>query len=100
MTPIPVLQRAVEQRHDCFALLREIVHVRAPRSDGSDWEGPVVVFSLAGHPIAQTAYAWSEEPREPGPLQILVALQLGSIDSPRSAVQRMTRADSAAEQAS
>lgn len=87
MTPITTLQRAVEERHGCFALLREIVGVSARRSDGSLWEGPVVVFSLAGHPTAEIAFAWCDAGQDPTHLQLNVTLRGGRIDSAQVAVQ-------------
>lgn len=89
MLPIPTLQRAVEERHDCFALLRDIVRVLAHCNDGRVWDGAVVAFSLAGHPTAEIAYAWSDLGPEPGHLQLYVAVHAGSIDSPQAAVRLM-----------
>jgi len=91
MTPITTLQRAVEERHGCFALLREIVGVSAYRSDGSVWQGPVVVFSLAGHPTAELAYAWCDPGQDPTHLQLHVAVHGGRITSPQTAVRARLR---------
>ncbi len=91
MMSITTLQRAVEERHGCFALLREIVGVSAYRSDGSSWEGPVVVFSLAGHPTAEVAYAWCDPGQDPSHLEIHIAVQGGHVTSPQTAVRARLR---------
>ena len=94
MTSISILQRAVEQRHGCFALLREIVSVRERRADGSTLDAAVVVFSLAGHPSAEVAYAWCDPGSAPDRMSLHVALHSGVVSSPVAAVRLMTRGDS------
>jgi hypothetical protein len=91
MVPIPVLRRVVEERMECTALLRDIVHVAHRSDDG--WEGVVVLFSLTGHPSASIAYAWWDPSPSPDRLQLHVALHQGSVDSPEAAVRQARSAE-------
>jgi len=91
MIPIPVLRRIVEERMECTALLRSIVHVTDRIDDA--WDGVVVLFSLTGHPTATIAYAWCDPSPSPDRLELHVALHAGSVDSAEAAVRQARSVD-------
>lgn len=100
MTTIAGLRRAVEDRHCCWATLREIVRV-VERSEGKAvWDGAVVVFNVIGNPFAEIAYAWYDpRPTLEGP-RLHTVLHADSVDSPQKAVRLAIARGRSSEQAS
>lgn len=89
-----LLQRAIEQKHQCVAVHRESVHVHEKLGDKTIWEGDVEVFDLAGHTEAQRCYAWSyREPARSGSvfhsenMRLITVLGKRPVDSPEMAVR-------------
>jgi hypothetical protein len=58
---VPALIEAIRHMHGATAthVATEHVHEKAPTGE-TVWEGDVEVFTLAWHPSATKAYAWSE----------------------------------------
>lgn len=54
-----LLQKAIEEKHQCDAIYRETIHVHEKLDTQTIWEGEVEVFDLKGHPEADKCYAWS-----------------------------------------
>jgi len=100
VTTIPALRDAVEERFACVATLRQIVQVEQRRGDGSMWEGPVVSFSLTGHPLAEVAYTWYDPSPNSEGRRLHAVLHAGPVDSAETAVRLCMGGPRAAKEAS
>lgn len=89
-----MLQRAIEERHNCGAIHRETVHVHETMDDQTIWAGEVEVFDLISHAEAVRCYAWSH--REKGAngsilnsekFKLITVLGKRPVDSPEMAVR-------------
>jgi len=81
------LQAAVESTHGGRATLRDVVPVHETFQDQTVWEGSVHVFSLQGHPSANTAYAWSSPVEGSKRRRFYAVLHTPPVDSPAAAVR-------------
>jgi hypothetical protein len=84
---ISSLRQAVEDEYGCVATLRRIVTVVEKLGDGMVWECEVAVFSLADHPTAEIAYAWSGPTTMSDSGLFYAGLHAGPVDSPETAVR-------------
>lgn len=90
--PASELKQALESQHGGTATLLQSVPVR--ESFGADivWDGLVHEFKLAGHPNANTAYAWFYE-RQDGKRRLFTLLGQPPILSPVDAVRAAISAE-------
>ena len=79
------LAKAIRELHGVEARFEHSVHVNEVFQGHVVWSGPVLVFSLSGHPTASRCYAWSH-PLE-GKRRVVSILREGEIDSPVEAVR-------------
>jgi hypothetical protein len=79
------LKYAVEKQHGGKATLVTKLPVKEIFEGKTVWEGVVHIFDLERHPAATRAYAWSSQDGDRR--RAYAVLHLGSIGSPRDAVQ-------------
>lgn len=65
MTYIEELQDVIRKLHGVESTHRESVPVKEVFNGETVWEGIVEVFTLHGHPKANTAYAWTHATDDP-----------------------------------
>lgn len=81
------LRLAVENQHEAFAKLVQVVPVHEGFQGQTVWEGIVHIFALDAHPTATRAYAWSS-PIEGSPKRrIYTVLGVPPINSAADAVR-------------
>jgi hypothetical protein len=85
--PDEELKRAIESTHGGTATLIQSVPIRETHAGSVVWEGVVHVFSLAGHPKATRAYAWSSPIEGSAKRRFFAVLHVPPIDSPAAAVR-------------
>lgn len=90
------LRDAVERLHKCRAKLVGLAAVRETYRGNVVWEGDVSEFALAGHPSAETCYAWAEPDQRTAAQRIFAVLKIPPIDSPAAAVRASIVADAKA----
>jgi hypothetical protein len=81
------LRHAVEQLHDCVAMLIQSVPVTEAFNGATVWEGIVHVFNVTGNPVATRAYAWSSPVEGSDKRRFFAVLHIPPIDSPQAAVR-------------
>lgn len=87
------IKRAVESLHSCSAAYRESIQVSEKHEEETAWEGVVHVFNVAGHPQADTCYAWSSAVEGSKKLRFYAVLKIPPVDSPEAAVRAAIVAD-------
>jgi len=88
MSHIEELKAAIHKLHGAKATHRESVPVREVFNGQTVWDGIVEVFSLEGHPKANTAYAWFHETGDPAkPPTHVTVLHVPPVVSPLTAVR-------------
>lgn len=100
MTTIPSLRQAVEDRHCCFATLRQVVRVVDQSENKAAVDVTVVVFNLIGSPFAEIAYAWYDPSSAPEGPRLHTVLHTGAVDSAERAVRAVAGGGRASERAS
>lgn len=86
------VKRAVEVQHGGTATLVQSVPVTETFDGKVVWECVVHVFDLAGHPVANRAYAWSSL-FEDGKRRFFAVLRIYPIKSPLDAVRAAIAAE-------
>lgn len=81
------LQTAVEQLHNCRAMLREVASVTEQFEGQTVWEGVVHVFDIEGYPTASTCYAWSSPVEGSERRKFYAVLHIPPVTSPQEAVR-------------
>ena len=88
MSHIDELRDAIKQLHGADATHRESVPVKDVFNGQTVWDGVVEVFSLEGHPKANTAYAWFHDTGDPDkPAKHITVLHVPPVVSPLTAVR-------------
>ena len=88
MRDIENLRHVIRELHGAEATHRESVPVNETWQGQIVWEGVVEVFTLHGHPNADTAYAWSHDTDDPdNPKRYVTVLHIHPATSPLSAVR-------------
>ena len=82
-----VLKQAVEELHDCQASYITSQHVRESLEGRPVFDGMVAIFGVAGHPAANTCYAWSGEDPDTRQLTVYAVLHYAPVQSSRDAVR-------------
>ncbi len=85
MTYLETLQDAIKQMHGCDSTHRETIPVREAFRGQTVWGGEVEVFDLAGHPDADTCFAWGHDAGEGS--RYFAVLKIPPVTSPQTAVQ-------------
>jgi hypothetical protein len=81
------LKRAVEAQHCCIATVFQSVPIKETFGGKTVWEGVVYMFSLAGHPTASRAYAWSSPIEGTDKQRFFAVLHQWPVTSPVEAVR-------------
>jgi hypothetical protein len=85
---IDELRDVIHHLHGGRATHRESVPVKEVFQGRTVWDGIVEVFSLEGHPSANTAYAWLHDTGEAGkPAKSVAILHVPPVVSPLTAVR-------------
>ena len=88
MSHIDELRDAIKELHGAEATYRESVPVKDVFNGQTVWDGIVEVFSLKGHPKANTAYAWLHDTGDPSkPAKHVTVLNVPPVVSPLTAVR-------------
>jgi hypothetical protein len=88
MNHIQDLQDVIRILHGVESTHRESVPVKEEFNGRTVWEGIVEVFTLHGHPKANTAYAWSHATDDPdNPKRHITVLHVPPAVSPITAVR-------------
>jgi hypothetical protein len=88
MTHIEELKEVIRRLHGVESTHRESVPVKEVFQGKTVWEGIVEVFTLHGHPKANTAYAWAHETDDPAnPVRHVTVLHVPPAVSPITAVR-------------
>ena len=88
MTPIEELKDVIRKLHGVESTHRESVHVKEVFNGETIWEGIVEVFTLHGHPKANTAYAWTHATDDPDvPKRSVTVLRIPPAVTPVTAVR-------------
>ena len=88
MSHIDDLKDIIYKLHGAEATHRESVPVKEVFNGETVWDGIVEVFTLHGHPKADTVYAWSHDTDDPdNPKCHVTVLHLDRITSPLAAVR-------------
>jgi hypothetical protein len=88
MAHIEELKDVIRKLHGVDSTHRESVPVKEVFNGETVWEGIVEVFTLHGHPKANTAYAWSHETDDPdAPRRSVTVLHTPPAVSPITAVR-------------
>ena len=82
---------AVDKLHGAKATYVSTEHVHETHDEETVWEGDVHVYSLEGHPEADTCYAWAEPGEEKD--RVFAVLKLGPVKSPADAVRASILSD-------
>jgi hypothetical protein len=83
---LALLQRSIQDNHQCSAVHRETVPVHETISGQTIWKGDVEVFDLNGHANANKCYAWSYDENGNG-VRFVTILEKHPITSPAMAVK-------------
>lgn len=89
----PLEPEAIERVHDGKAAFVRTEHVHETHAGETVWEGDVHVYSLEGHPEADTCYAWAEPNEKTGLHRIFAVLRLAPIKTAADAVRASILAD-------
>ena len=88
MTYIEELRNVIRKLHGVESTHRQSVPVREVFNGKTIWDGVVEVFTLHGHPSANTAYAWSHATNDPAsPKRHVTVLHVPPAVSPETAVR-------------
>jgi len=87
------LKTAIERMHGGTATLLERVPVIEKFQGQTAWRGTVHVFALAGHPEADTCYAWSSVVEGSDKRRYYAVLKIPPVVSPETAVRAAIVAD-------
>jgi len=88
MSHIEELRDAIHMLHGGKATHRESVPVKEVFQGHTVWDGIVEVFSLEGHPSANTAYAWLHDSGDTNkPAKRVAVLHVPPVVSPLTAVR-------------
>jgi hypothetical protein len=88
VTHIEELKDVIRKLHGVESAHRESVPVKEVFNGKTVWDGVVEVFSLHGHPKANTAYAWLHDTGDPErPLRPVTVLHIHPALSPVAAVR-------------
>jgi hypothetical protein len=88
MSHIDDLKVIIHKLHGAEATHRESVPVKEVFQGQTVWDGIVEVFTLHGHPKANTAYAWIHDTGDPNkPEQKVTVLHVPPVVSPITAVR-------------
>ena len=88
MNVIDDLRDVIRILHGVESTHLESVPVKEVLNGHTVWEGIVEVFTLHGHPQANSAYAWSHETDDPAnPTQHVTVLHIPPAVSPLTAVR-------------
>jgi hypothetical protein len=88
MTYIEELKDVIRKLHGVESTHVTSVPVKETFNGKTIWEGVVEVFTLHGHPEANTAYAWSHETDDPNkPRRSITVLHIPPAVSPLTAVR-------------
>jgi hypothetical protein len=88
VTHIEELQDVIRKLHGIESRHITSVPVKEVFKGKTVWEGIVEVFTLHGHPKANTAYAWSHETDDPAkPKRSVTVLHIPPAVSPETAVR-------------
>jgi hypothetical protein len=87
MTPeVERLREAIKRLHGCDSTHTQSVSVTESFQGQTVWDGAVEVFSLAGHPSADTCFAWSYQ-HDDGRERYFAVLKMPPVVSPETAVR-------------
>ena len=84
---IDTLKKAIESQYGGTATYTKTAKVRETWQGKTVWSGVVHLFGLAGHPLANRAYAWSEPVEDSDRRGFYAALHVAPVDSPKAAVR-------------
>jgi hypothetical protein len=88
MSHIEELREMIHRLHGGMATHKESVPVKEVFNGQTVWDGIVEVFSLEGHPTANTAYAWLHAAGDSGlPAKSVTVLHVPPVVSPVTAVR-------------
>ena len=88
MAYIEDLRDVIRKLHGVESTHRESVPVKEVFKGKTIWDGVVEVFTLHGHPTANTAYAWSHATDDPDhPKRHVTVLHVPPAVSPETAVR-------------
>jgi len=88
MTPIEELKEAIRKLHGVESTHVTSVPVKEVFNGKTVWDGVVEVFTLHGHPKANTAYAWLHDTGDPEqPFRPVTVLHIHPALSPVAAVR-------------
>jgi hypothetical protein len=88
MTHIADLRDVIRRLHGAEATHIESVPVKDVFQGQTVWDGVVEVFSLEGHPKANTAYAWVHDTGDASkPTKSVAVLKVPPVVSPLTAVR-------------
>jgi hypothetical protein len=88
MAYIEELREVIRKLHGVESTHRQSVPVKEIFNGKTIWDGVVEVFTLHGHPDANTAYAWSHETDDPDhPKRHVTVLHVPPAVSPETAVR-------------
>lgn len=88
MTPIQELKKAIRVLHGVDSVHVASVPIKEVFKGKTVWDGVVEVFSLHGHPEANTAYAWLHDTGDPDkPFRPVTVLHIHPALSPIAAVR-------------
>jgi hypothetical protein len=88
MTYIEELKEVIRRLHGVESKHITSVPVKEVFQGKTVWDGIVEVFTLYGHPKANTAYAWAHETDDPAnPVRHVTVLQIPPAVSPITAVR-------------
>jgi hypothetical protein len=88
MAYIEDLRDVIRKLHGVESTHRESVPVKEIFKGTTIWDGVVEVFTLHGHPTANTAYAWSHATDDPDhPKRHVTVLHVPPAVSPETAVR-------------
>ena len=84
---LDALTTAVERMHDCRATWVESIPVTETFRGEVAWQGEVQRFTLAGHPKAREAFAWSHLVNETGRRRFYAVLAIAPVVDAVTAVR-------------
>jgi hypothetical protein len=95
---VDLLRQVIEVQHGAKSEFAQSVRVARWNGNPSSWDGVVHVFSIAGHPTARRAYAWSSPIAGSQSQRYFAVLQQGRIRTPAEAAKAAAAAIFAAGQ--
>lgn len=84
---VDLLKQAIELQHGGKSEFAQSVRVAKWNGNPSSWDGVVHIFTLAGHPTARRAFAWTSPIAGSAGQRYFAVLQQGRIRTPAEAAK-------------